>query len=147
MKRFHNKSLVGSSLSIVPNSLQCLKLDSKNLWLYLSAAPKTFRTLILHKMDAVDLPLLDMYEIKANSKEGIVVGYAFDSNAKVIQYAPNFLLACNSEFPRQRVNDLNKNCFNMKYRYKGVFLYEYEGMASMVSTGLSEKMQESLELT
>lgn len=147
MKRFQNKSFAGNSFTVLPNTLQCVSIASRKVWFYMQAKPQAFRNLIMTRVDEVDLPLLDMYEVKANSKEGIIVGYAFDTNAKVIRHTPNFLLACNTEFPASKIGHLNKKCFGMKYRYNGVFLYEYEGMASMVTTGLSQSMQESLELT
>lgn len=149
MKRLQNKNYPGSTFSYLPKTLQATYLPGmkhKN-WTYFMANPAAFNLIILNRLDYVNLPTLDVYEAKANTKDGIVVGYVMDSTVKTVLYAHNYLVACNNEFRMSGLRDLDKNRFNMKHRFNGMNLYEYSGMASMVTLGLPDKLCESMELT
>ena len=150
MKRYHNKVLEKFSDPSVYHVgiLQRIWLtaNKQSLWFYFRASPEHYLRVILLRIEHIELPLLDVYEVRANVKDGIVIGYAFDTNAKNISHANNFLTVCTSDFRTSKVKELSKTCFNLKHKLDNVYLYEYEGMASMVTTGLPERFKESMEL-
>lgn len=131
---------------LMTDKLQCVFISHKQkVWCYFLNNPYVFKTLVLTKVEYISLPLLDVYEIHANVKDGLVVGYVFDCYSKNINYSLNFLTVCNDEFKEHRVKHLNKNAFDFKYRISDINLYEYKGMASMLTCGLPEKIRDVME--
>lgn len=149
MKRLHMKHIEGKNLRnfVIRSFLKCqIHLSKTPVWLWAETDYRVFKTLYFIKMDFIELPLMDVYEIRANSKDGICLGYAFDTNSKIVSYSNNFFLVCNSAFKDSRVKDLNSDNFDLKFKLSQIHFHEYAGMASLVTSGLSDSISERLEL-
>lgn len=149
MKRLHNKVLNAKLVHLANRTIGKLHVPKTKYTplAYFITNANSFNILISIKMDFIELPLIDMYELRANSKDGAVAGYLFDPTTRNVSYSNNHIAVYENDFRLCSIRGLKGTSCNLKYRINGVYLYEYEGVASMVTTGLPESVCERMELS
>lgn len=145
MKRHHKKEFVFKSLVPVNCIYKCQHVKH-TLFYNFKTQPSAFSKVVLIKIDSINLPNLDLYEVRANSFDGILVGYAIDCHGKNTINRHNFVGSSNLFFTETKMKDLNENNLSLKFTLGKMMLFEYEGSASLVTLGFGERMKEAMEL-
>lgn len=146
MKRLHNKR-VSLPPRILRQTLQGFRSDGLPLWLYTNKDLTHYNNVFCSKIEMIDLPFLDVYELKAESTKGITVGYCFDSFARNKAYAFNYLCAYSSDFTSLKLKDLKEtsSLLQLRYKLRNVFLYSLGSYGSLITVGYSQTIKEKLE--
>lgn len=87
-------------------------------WVYSDHNLGVYSNLLLNKLDAIQLPLIKVYEILAEHKEGLTVGYLFISTTKRVKSAANFISVCSLAKEDFSLEQLTRNDINLQLRYK-----------------------------
>lgn len=146
MKRFHNKRLELPS-SVVTGTLQSLRQGHVHCWLYTVNDLSPYSDLYCTKIEQIDLPMMDVYEVRALSTKGIVVAYLFDSHAKAISSAFNYVCAYTPQYSDMTINEVKEtdSRLQLRYKIKDIFLYSMGIYGSMVTVGFNQKIKDRLE--
>ena len=91
--------------------------------------------------------MLDVYEMRAMTTKGIVVGYLFDPWSKSISHAFNYLCAYSTPYASMKIKDVKStnSLLQLRYKIKDVFVYSLGVYGSVVTIGYNQSIKEKLE--
>ena len=146
MKRFHNKR-IALPPRIVQGTIQGVKSGNAYYWVYTDKDLSHYSDLYGDRIDAIELPMLDVYELRAMSPKGITVGYVFDSSSRKFSSAFNYLCVHSPILPDLGMKDLRetRSTLQLKYKLCDLMLYNMGVYGSVVTVGYNQNIKEKLE--
>lgn len=146
MKRFHNKR-IALPPRVVKGTVQEVRCGKSRFWVYTDNELSHYTEVYGVRIDQIDLPTLDVYELKAQTPKGITVGYLFDSASRQASSAFNYLCVYSSALPDLRLKDLREtqSTVQLKYKLRDLMLYSMGVYGSMVTVGYNQNIKEKLE--
>lgn len=113
-------------------------------YLMFDARPYSKRLLV--KETSISLPCTDVYEIKANSQDGLTLGYCFDCYGRVKIRRNNVVGSSNVSFVESLPKLLNSDNLQLKLSINNLMIFEYEGSMSIIVKGFNSKTKEMFEI-
>ena len=146
MKRFHGKFLNPPS-AYIPNTLQKILVGKVYCWIYTEVDLSVYDKLVLSKIETIDMPLLDVYEINVEVMNGITIGYMFDTTARKITSSFNYILLhslLKDEFSLTSLKEMEV-ALELRFKIKNINLYSLGVKGSLITLGFSDNVREVLE--
>jgi len=146
MKRFHNKKITIPS-RVVKGTIQGVRCGKSHYWIYTENELSHYTEVYAVRIDQIDLPMLDVYELKGQTPKGITVGYMLDSASQKFSSAFNYLCVYSSKLPDLKLKDLREtqSTLQLKYKLRDLMLYNMGVYGSMVTVGYNQNIKEKLE--
>lgn len=126
---------------------QKLLLNKAHCWLYTDKDLHIYAKLFLKKLDIVNLPYLDVYEINAECLDGATVGYLFDTQLKRVKSSFNYIAItplAKDEFSLSQMKAAD-TALELRFKIKELNLYSLGVRGSLVTSGYNKNLKESLE--
>lgn len=143
MKRLDKVFLDGTALE--PNFFNTITVNSKNCVVY------TWKKQFYEKMyllrSEIELPYVDLYEVRAQHKTGYLCGYAFDIFCKRPIIENNFIIASSNLKPFT-LSDIknNKNSLSLRHKLKGCNVYVMPSVATMLTISVHPTIKNLLDI-
>jgi len=145
MKRHHKKQIMFKLNVPTGRIYKCAHLNFSMFYNF-KVQPKIFKSVFLSRLETINLPNLDVYEVRANALEGALIGYGFDCYGKVTVFRSNYVGSSNVYFSTSKLKELNKDNLDLKFSLNNMLFFEYEGMATLVTLGLGDKIKNAMEI-
>lgn len=132
---------------IVQGTIQAMKHKGKHVFLYTDSDLLLYEKLFLNELASLILPMVTVYEIKAESPSGITVGYCFYPHSKKITHTYTFFLVSKISRSSLDLYELvnSGNILNLTYRMKNLKFFVINGEASLITCGANPSIKTALE--
>ncbi len=143
MKRLQNVIVDGTTLK--SNFFNLVNNSDKPSYVYIWKK-QNYEKLYFVRTE-IELPYVDLYELRAQHRTGSLCGYAFDLYCKTPIVNTNFILSTNN-IATINLKELkqNNNLFSLNHKLKGCNVYVLPNLATMLTISTNAEMKELLDL-
>lgn len=132
---------------IVQNTIQAMRHKGKQTFLYTDSDLAIYENLFLKELNSFSLPMVTVYEIKAESDTGITVGYCFYPHSKKITHTYTFFLVSKISRGSLDLQELvsKGTVLNLIYKMKNLKFFVINGEAALITCGANPSLKTALE--